>query len=69
MKKSIIINIKRGFLLFSFHDENDAINKINFLLKDRDIKKKRAVKKEKMLNEKVDVAQWMIDFLERKAAK
>ena len=52
-------------LIYCFHDQNNAIKFALNLLEDNDLKKKWERKREKLLNEKIDVTKFMTDFIER----
>ena len=51
-------------LMYSFKKENEAINKTKELLKIPDLKVKWQMKRQKMLNEKIDVTAWMVEMIE-----
>lgn len=52
-------------LIHCFKDQNNAITFALELLEDNDLKKKWQRKREKLLNEKIDVTKFMTDFIER----
>ncbi len=51
-------------LIYSFSDENEAINKIIELIRKDDLKNEWRKRREIMLKDKIDVTRWMIDFVE-----
>ena len=54
---------KKYGLTYSFSDENEAIKKVLDLLEIKDLKQKWQ-KKTIMLKDKIDVTQWMVNFIE-----
>ena len=52
-------------LVYSFVDQDAALEKAVELLGDRDVKDKWQIKRRKMLAEKIDVTAFMVDFVER----
>jgi len=52
-------------LLYCFRDEHVALQKAFNLLSSGNIKSEWAVKREKMLKDKIDVTAFMVDFIER----
>lgn len=55
---------KRYGLVYSFQDSDRALEKALNLLEDKDIKKKWQKKREKLLNEKINVTKFMTEFIE-----
>ena len=55
---------KRYGLVYSFQDPNLALEKALQFLEDEKVKAKWQKKREKLLNEKIDVTKFMIDFIE-----
>ena len=53
-------------LMYSYNDFNLMMAKINDLLKIQDLKSQWSVKVNKMLRDKVDLTQWILDFVEEK---
>jgi uncharacterized protein len=51
-------------LLFSFYEPQDAISKALELIQQPDLKNQWAQKRQKLLNEKIDVTRFMVDFIE-----
>jgi hypothetical protein len=52
-------------LLYCFRDESVALQKAFNLLNPKNIKFEWAVKREKMLKDKIDVTAFMVDFIEK----
>ena len=55
---------KKYGLIYSYRDPNDALNKALELLKNDNLKKEWQKKREKLLNEKIDVTKFMVEFIE-----
>ena len=55
---------KRYGLVYSFQDSKLALDKALELLEDKNTKKKWQKKRERLLNEKMDVTKFMTDFIE-----
>ena len=53
-------------LVYNFNTEDKALSKIIELLNDKDLKKKWGEKREIMLQDKLDVTAWMVNFVESK---
>jgi len=51
-------------LIYSFRDPDKAIQKAQELLQQPDLKKQWAKKRQRLLTDKIDVTQFMIDFIE-----
>jgi hypothetical protein len=58
------LNDKYG-LMFFYPDENAALNKAVEILSDPNSKLEWQKKRARLLQEKVDVTKWMVDFIER----
>lgn len=56
-------------LVYRFSEQEDAFTKALELLKDKDLKKKWQKKREKMLNDKIDVTNFFVDFIENEYSK
>jgi len=52
-------------LMFAFSDQNQALKKAIELLEDKQLKKKWAEKREKLLKDKIDVTAFMTEFIEK----
>ncbi|HLF18313.1 MAG TPA: DUF354 domain-containing protein [Candidatus Omnitrophota bacterium] len=53
-------------LLLTCTEEDKALEKLNELLSDPSIKQKWQQRRARLLKEKVDLTQWLVDFVERK---
>lgn len=51
-------------LVYNFQSQEQAMNKIEALLKDKNIRVKWQRKRKKMLAEKIDLTEWMVNFVE-----
>ena len=56
-------------LAYTVSNKKKALEKSIFLLKDKDIKTKFQIKRELMLNEKIDPTEFMIDIIEKCGSK
>lgn len=56
--------VNRYGLLYTFADQNQALNKGLVILQDKNAKKNSEKKREQLLKEKIDVTAFMIDFIE-----
>lgn len=56
-------------LIFNFTNPQDAINKAVELIQRSDLKSEWNMKKKNLLSEKIDVSQFMIDFVERMSGR
>ena len=70
-----IANTMRGYtnelekdygLVCNFKTQEEGIKKALELLKNNNLKEEWLIKREKMLNDKIDLTKWMIDFVENK---
>ena len=55
---------KKYGLIYSYRDPNEALNKSLELLKNDNLKREWQKKREKLLNEKIDVTKFMVEFIE-----
>ena len=55
---------KKYDLIYSYRDQDEALNKALELLKDDNLKREWAKKIERLLNEKIDVTKFMVEFIE-----
>jgi predicted glycosyltransferase len=51
-------------LIYSYQDPNEALNKALELLKNNNLKREWQKKRENLLSEKIDVAKFMVEFIE-----
>lgn len=51
-------------LIYSYRDSDKALNKALELLKTDNLKREWQIKREKLLNEKIDVTKFMVEFIE-----
>jgi len=52
-------------LMYNFTDENEAIAQAENLLNEKDIKKNWGIKRQKLINDCIDVTSWMVDYFEK----
>jgi len=52
-------------LLYFYPDQNKALERAISILEDKNAKNEWRKKREKLLNDKIDVTKWMTDFIER----
>jgi len=52
-------------LVYNFSKADKAIKKVSELLKNKNLKKEHQKRKKKMLKDKIDVTEWMIDFVKK----
>ena len=55
---------KKYGLIYSYRDPNEALNKSLELLKNDNLKREWQKKREKLLNEKIDVTKFMVELIE-----
>lgn len=53
-------------LIYLSNDEKDAFRKIDEWMLVDDLESQWQIKRERMLNEKIDVTEWLVDFVEEK---
>jgi uncharacterized protein len=56
-------------LVYNFKSQKQALNKAEELLKDKNLKKKWKNKRQIMLQERINMTKWMIDYVEGKGWK